>query len=160
MNSYMQGNWQWVEPTHKMRYTLLLDTLTDADLAFTPGGTAMTLGALCRECGDVQHAYVESLKHFTQDFSWTHPEAKTMEASLAKLREWYQAMDADMESVLSAMSEDDLKKLIDRGGGFSLPVTVQMDIYLQALLIFFGKASIYLRAMNRPIPQDILNWIG
>jgi hypothetical protein len=158
MNSYMESNWQWVEPTHGMRLTLL-DMLTDADLAFTPGGSAMTLGALCRECGDVQHAYLESLKHFTQNFAWKNPDP-AMETSLSKLREWYTAMDAEMKSVLGAMSEEELKKLIDRGGGFTLPVTIQMDVYLQALLIFFGKVTVYLRVMNKPIPQNIIDWIG
>ncbi len=157
MNSYMESNWQWVEPTHGMRLTLL-DMLTDADLSLTPGGSAMTLGALCRECGDVQHTYLESLKHFTQNFSWKHPDP-AMETSLTKLREWYTAMDAEMKSVLSAMSEEELKKLIDRGG-FTVPVTLQMDIYLQALLIFFGKSTVYLRVMNKPIPQNIIDWIG
>jgi uncharacterized damage-inducible protein DinB len=157
LNSYIEGGWQWVEPTHAMRFTLL-EMLTDADLAFTPGGDAMTLGALCRECGDVQHAYVESLKHFTQDFAWKHPDP-AMETSLNKLREWYTAMDAEMKAVLSAMSEDDLKKQIDRQG-FTVPVTLQMDIYLQALLIFFGKAVTYLRVMQKPIPQKFVDWIG
>jgi hypothetical protein len=55
MNAYMQGGWQWVEGMHKMRY-VLLESLSDADMAFTPGGAAMTLGALCREMGNVQHA--------------------------------------------------------------------------------------------------------
>jgi hypothetical protein len=159
MNSYMQNTWEWVKGTHNLRLALL-DLLTDSDLAFTPGGQAMTLGALCRECGEIQHSYSESLKHFTQNFAaWKHPDS-TIEGSVTRLREWYTSLDAEMESILSAMSEDDLKKMINRGSGFELPVTVQMDVYLQALLIFLGKATIYLRAMNKSIPQNIADWIG
>jgi hypothetical protein len=159
MNSYMQGTWEWVKGTHSLRLALL-DLLTDSDLAFTPGGQAMPLGALCRECGEVQHSYIESLRHFTQDFStWKHPDP-TITGSVTHLREWYTAMDSEMEAVLGAMSEDDLKKMVNRGGGFELPVTIHMDVYMQALLIFLGKATIYLRVMNKSIPQNIADWIG
>src|SRR6476620_10918334 len=65
MNRYYDEKWSWIEGSHFMR-TQLLDLLRDADLAFTPGGDAMTLGALCREMGDVEYSYVQSLKTFQQ----------------------------------------------------------------------------------------------
>ena len=43
MNRYMQEKWPWIEGTHGMR-TQLLDILSDADLAFSPGGQNSTLG--------------------------------------------------------------------------------------------------------------------
>jgi uncharacterized damage-inducible protein DinB len=155
-NSYMEGSWSWVEGTHNARLKLL-DTLTDDDLKFNPGGKNMSLGALWREMGEVQHAYLQSLKEFKQDFKYRNPEPG-IDASTAKLKAWYQKMDEEMKAALSAMSEDDLKKVIEREG-FSVPVTVQMDIYLQALLIFAGKASIFLRAMNKSL-GDMEAWIG
>ena len=36
MNRYMQEKWSWIEGTHEM-CSQLLDTLSDADLAFNPG---------------------------------------------------------------------------------------------------------------------------
>ncbi len=39
-------------------------------------------------------------------------------------------------------------------------VELQLDVYLQALLIFLGKATIYLKAMNKPLPQQIQEYIG
>jgi hypothetical protein len=157
MNAFMQDQWPMYEGTHAMR-TSLLDVLTDADLIFSPGGQTMPLGALLREFGEIEHAYVESLKTFKQDFNYRNTEPG-LERSLARLRAWYRALDADMQTTLAGLSDEDLKKTIARGG-FAPTVDVQMQIYLQALLIFFGKATIYLRAMNRPLPQTIQEWIG
>ncbi len=158
MNRYMQEKWAWVEGTHGSRLGLL-ESLSDADLAFTPGGQAMTLGALCREMGEVQQSYLTSLKTFTQDWDYRNHEAG-LESSTARLKAWYQSLDSEMEAVLTAFSDEDLQKGIERPGGFSAPVEMQMDVYLQALLIFLGKASIYLRAMSKPLPGSMQEWIG
>jgi hypothetical protein len=40
----------------------MLDVLTDDDLTTAFGGATPTLGALCREIGEVEHAYVESFR--------------------------------------------------------------------------------------------------
>jgi hypothetical protein len=74
-------------------------------------------------------------------------------------RHLHDSLDGEMQAALSALSNDDLTKTIQHGG-FAPAVDVQLQIYLQALLIFFGKVTIYLRAMNRPLPQMIQNWIG
>ncbi len=158
MNSYMENKWSWIEGTHGMRNGLIV-TLTDADLAFSPGGQTMTLGALCREIGDIEYAYLQSLKTFTQDFSYRNIEPG-IESSVAKLVGWYQQMDEDLKTTIAAFSNDDLKKTIERSGGFKVPVDIQLDIYLQALLIFFGKITIYLKIMNKPLDKTIQEYIG
>jgi len=158
MNSYMDNKWSWIEGTHGMRNGLV-GTLTDADLAFCPGGQTMTLGALCREIGDIEHAYIESLKNFKQDFSYRNTEAG-IETSVAKLLAWYQNLDEDMKATVAALSEADLKKEIERSSGYKTPVDIQLDIYLQALLIFFGKITIYLKIMNKPMDKTIQEYIG
>ena len=158
MNRYMQEKWSWIEGTHGARITLL-DSLTDADMAFTPGGQAMTLGALCREMGEVQHSYIQSLKSFKQDWDYRSSEPG-LENSVTQMKAWYLALDDELKATVTAFSDDDLQKTIERPGGFAVPVDMQLDIYLQALLIFFGKASIYLRVMDRPLPGGIEDWIG
>jgi hypothetical protein len=158
MNSYMENKWSWIEGSQGMRNGLK-GTLTDADLAFSPGGQTMTLGALCREMGDIEHAYLQSLKDFKQDFTYRNTETG-IETSAAKLVAWYQKMDDDMKATVSAFSEDDLKKVIERGGGFKVPVDMQLDIYLQAILIFFGKITIYLKIMNKPMDKTFQDYIG
>jgi len=157
MNRYMQEKWPWIEGTHGMR-SGLLDSLSDADLVFSPGGQNMTLGALCREMGEIEHSYVQSLKTFKQDFSYHNMEAD-LESSVARLKEWFQTLDDALKATVSALSDEDLKKTVDRGG-FAMPVELQLDVYLQALLIFLGKATIYLKAMNKPLPEQIQEYIG
>jgi hypothetical protein len=156
MNKFMQEQWPTFEGTFKMR-AQLFDSLNDSDLAFSPGGQNVTFGALCREMGEVDYSYLQSLKTLKQDWSYRNTEPG-LESSISKLKAWYQSMEADMKSTLEAMSDDDLKKVVERG--FTVPIDVQMQIYLQALLIFFGKASVYVRAMNKALPQSFKEWIG
>ena len=157
MNRYMQEKWPWIEGTHGMR-SQLLDILSDADLAFNPGGQNMTLGALCREMGEIEHSYIHSLKAFKQDWSYRNTEAD-LESNVARLKAWYQILDEEMKTAVSALSDEDFQKTVDRGG-FSMPVDLQLDVYLQALLIFFGKATVYLKAMNKALPEQIKEYIG
>ena len=62
-----------------------------------------------------------------------------------------------MQMAITTFLEDG-EKTIDRGG----PVTVefQLDAYLQAVLIFLGKATIYLRVMSRQLPLFFEEYIG
>ena len=157
MNRYMQEKWPWIEGTHGMR-SQLTDILTDADLSFSPGGQNMTLGALLREMGETEYSYIQSLKTFKQDWSYHNTEAG-LESSITRLKAWYSTLDEQMKATVSDLSDEDLAKTVDRGG-FSMPVDLQLDVYLQALLIFFGKATVYLKAMNKPLPQPIQEYIG
>ena len=87
MNRYMAEKWPWIEGTHQMR-SQLLDILSDTDLAFNPGGQNMTLGTLCRQFGEVEHSYAQSLKTFQQDWSYRNQEA-ALEGSVTRLlRNW------------------------------------------------------------------------
>ena len=157
MNSLMQEKWPWIEGSHTMR-TKLMDELSDAELAFSPGGENMALGALCREMGEVEYSYIQSLQTFKQDWLYRNTEAG-LEGSVARLKAWYQTLDDEMKTTISALTDEDVTKTVDRGG-YAMPVGLQLDVYLQALLIFFGKFTIYLRAMNKPLPAQVREWIG
>lgn len=157
MNRYVQEKWSWIEGTHTIRIELL-GSLSDDDLRFSPGGANMTLGALVRESGDVEYAYNQSLKTMSQDWSYSNTEPG-IEQSVDRLKTWLQSLDSEMSALVAAFSDDDLRKTIDRGG-FAVPVDMQLDIYLQAALIFLGKLSIFFRAMNKPLPQNVLDFIG
>ncbi|HEX6796406.1 MAG TPA: DinB family protein [Ktedonobacterales bacterium] len=158
MNRYFQEKWPWIEGSHLMR-TQVLGTLSDADLAFNPGGENMTLGTLCREMGEVEHSYTQSLKSFQQDWSYRNTDAG-LESSVARLKAWFQTLDDEMQTTVAGLSDDDLHKSVDRGNGSSMPVDWQLDAYLQAVLIFFGKATIYLKMMNKPLPEQMREYIG
>ncbi|MCC6613025.1 MAG: DinB family protein [Anaerolineae bacterium] len=154
----MQDKWSWIDGSHGMR-TGILDALTDADLAFNPGGQNMTLGALIREMGEVEHSYIESLKTFKQSWDYRNPEPG-IDTSVARLKAWFEALDADLQATASALSDEDLSKTVERPGGYAMPVETQLDVYLQALLIFFGKVTIFFKAMDKPLPPSVGEYIG
>jgi hypothetical protein len=158
MNRFMEERWSWIDGTHQMRLGVI-DSVSDAELAFNPGGLCMTLGALCREMGEVEYSYVQSLKTFKQDWTYRKTEAG-MDSSIAQLKTWYQALDDEMKATVAALSDADLQKNLERFSGFSVPVEMQLDIYIQAMLIFLGKATIYLRAMNKSLPPSMQEYIG
>jgi len=142
----------------------LMERLSDEDLAFTPGEGALTLGALCREIGDVELSYVKSFRTFTQTFSNVTTDPR-LETSVAALVAWYAELDRDLLAAVADLSEDDIRSRRIVRGDFSeeffspLPA-VQLDIYREALLIFYAKVSIYLRVMGRPLPGIWSDWIG
>lgn len=142
----------------------LIAVLTDEDLGVTLGGRTERLGRLCGEIGEIEHAYVQSFRTFTQDFGWRNPDP-AIEQSVAALRQWYAALDRDLLAAVDALTEDDVAgRRIVRGDFdadvFSPLPAVQLDIYREALLIFSGKVSVYLRAMGRDLPGDWGDWIG
>lgn len=157
MQSQIETTWSMVEGTHKMRDELL-DRLTDADLAFNPGGANLPFGAVCREMGEVERAYVDSFKNLKQNFDYRHADTQ-VERSLDALKAWLHALDAEMQAALDAFTADTITSQIERGG-WSVDIKSQLEIYLQALLIFFGKASVYVRALNKPLPDSFTEWIG
>jgi hypothetical protein len=157
MNRYVTEKWSWIDGSHQMR-TQLLDMLSDVDLAFNPGGQNMTLGALFRELGEIEYAYAQSLKTFQQDWTYRNEDVG-LERSVTRLKEWFQTLDEELTAAASALTDEDLKKMVSRGV-FALPADWHLDAYLQAVLIFFGKATIYLKAMNRELPKEVREYIG
>src|SRR5579871_2573072 len=94
-NHLMNEKWPWIEAAHGMR-SQMFDILSDADLAFTPGGQNMTLGALCREMGETEYAYSQSLKTLKHEWSYQHSEA-SLTVSIARLKAWFQMLDDEMQ---------------------------------------------------------------
>jgi hypothetical protein len=128
------------------------------------GGASATLGALCREIGEIEHTYVESLRTFRQDFGYRNPDAR-LETSLDALASWYAELDRDLADAIAALSEDEIanRRIVRKDfdiSDFSPSPAIQLDIYREALLIFYGKVSVYLRAMGKPLPGHWPHWIG
>ena len=157
MKRFIQERWPWLEEVRDMR-SQLLDILSNADLAFSPGGQNITLGALVRRMGDLEHAYIQALKTGVQDWSYHNTQAG-LESDITRLKAWFQALDDEMLDTISTFSSEELTRRVDRGG-FSSTVEREVDHYGEALLIFFGKATIYLLAMNKPVPESIENTVG
>jgi uncharacterized damage-inducible protein DinB len=159
MNSIMREYYPMFQMYQDLRDQMMA-ILTDEDLAFRPGGENPALGALCREIGEVERAYIESFKTYTLDFSYRNAEAG-LEGSVERLSAWFAALDRELKAVVEGLSDDDIQsRVIDRGGGFTLPPRIQLNIYQEALLIFYGKASVYLRAMGKTLPEQWRDWLG
>jgi hypothetical protein len=142
----------------------LMEILTDDDLGMRLSGETSTLGALCREIGEIEHTYVESFRTFRQDFAYRNPDP-LLEHSVAALKAWFGVLDRDMMAAVEGLSEDDIgNRKIVRGDFdeeyFAPMAKQQLDVYREALLIFYGKVSVYLRAIERPLPQQWRDWIG
>src|SRR5689334_3217997 len=114
-SSVIEEKWSWIEGTQAQRISML-DSLSDADLSFNPGGTNMTLGMLLKESGEVQYSYIQSFKNFNQNFDYRNAEP-SLAGSVSKLKEWFSAMDEELKTALTAYTDEDAKKPIDRGGG-------------------------------------------
>jgi uncharacterized damage-inducible protein DinB len=159
MNSLMQNYFPLFEMYQSLR-NQLMDLLQDEDLGFNPGGANITLGRLCEEMGEVQYSYIQSFQTFKQDFTYAQPDPE-VQSSVVQLQTWYAELDQQLREVLEAMTEEDLEtKSINRGAGFILPVRVQLEVYKEALLIFYGKASVYLKLLGKKLPEQWEEWIA
>lgn len=144
------------ETTH-IRHELM-DILTDADLAYRLPGDNPSLGALCREMGQVEQAYIDGFRTLKHSFAYASVDA-SLATSVAALKAWYATLDAELEAVLQSYADRDIQSLvIDRG--WSVPFGAQFHIYREALLIFYAKAVCYLHALGKPLPQQMSSWIG
>ena len=142
----------------------LMEIIDDEDLGLTLGGETASLGALCREIGEIEHAYVESFRTFRQEFGFRNREPR-LEHSVVALKTWYAELDHDLLAAVAGLSEDDIarRKIVrsDFDVDYFAPLPKeQLDVYREALLIFYGKVSVYLRATDRPLPQQWRDWIG
>ena len=83
-----------------------------------------------------------------------------MDTSVALLAAWYAALDRQLRIAIESLSEDDVRnRQIDRGH-FSLLPQIQLEVYKEALHVFYGKVSVYLRAMGKTPPQRWQDFIG
>jgi hypothetical protein len=137
----------------------LMEILTDGDLGYSPGGANPPLGVLCREIGEVEHAYIQSFKTFRLDFSYRNT-TPGLDRSVAQLKSWYAKLDAELKAAIEGLSEDDVRsRMVDRGH-FKLPPQIQLSIYNEALLIFYGKVIVYLRTIGKTPPEQMQEWLG
>lgn len=157
MNRYVDEDWWWIEGAHGLRDELL-GLLTDAELGYSPGGDNLTLGALFRQMGEVEYAYLQGLKTLKQNWEYRNTE-EGLDGDVARLGAWFHELDAELQAVVTAFSDDDLTETVVRASGFKTPREEALAIYVQANLIFLGKAVVYFKALSKPIPDTVQDWI-
>lgn len=155
-NSLVTGEFDILHETQAIR-NQILDVLTDADLVYR-FPNCPSLGELFREMGETEQSYTESYRTFKQTFAYGGSDPM-LATDLARLKAWCAQLDADMDAAMAALSEDDVqRRMIDRG--FLMPPRVQLHCYREALLIFYGRAVFYLRALGKPVSEQAQMWIG
>jgi hypothetical protein len=136
----------------------LMGVLNDEDLTFRPFPQMLTLGQLCYEIGQTEESYIESFKTFEQN--WDHLSDPLVQPdSVAALKDWYAKLDEALKLAVSDLTDEQVNEGVIKRGFDIRPIS-QLSIYTEALLIFYGKASIYLRALNKPLPDKWPDWIG
>lgn len=158
MNSIETQLFDLLRQTHAVRDELW-GVLNDGALKHSLGGNTLSLGALIKQMGEVEHVYTQSFKTFKQDFSYRNAEAG-LENSVDKLRAWFKKLDEELLAALSGLSEEDIQgKMIDRGG-WSAPVTMNYHIYREAVLMFLAQAVLYLKSLRIALPEQLSAWVG
>ena len=156
MNALIKDHGELLSETQSFR-TAMLAQLTDGDLAYALPGN-MTLGDLCREMGETEHGYVAAFSRFEHEWGYRHPDP-SVASSVAALRAWYEQLDDDLLAALNALTDDDIATRRLRGGGWAT-VTKEFHLYREALLIFYAKAGLYLRALDKPLSEEWIDWMG
>lgn len=156
MNSLFEEE---IRPHHSMR-DHLLTLVSDADLAYELPGWNPTLGELLVEMGDLQGVYTHSFETFELD--WSHRQLPPPEPiTIASLRAWFDAQDVAMKAALDRFTDEELRiDRIDRGHGFVASPFVQHEVYREAVYIFYGKLSVYLKALERDAGEEWAAWVG
>src|SRR4026208_1621064 len=107
-NSIVRDEFDILHMTQAMRQQIV-DTLTDADLAYRLPGANPSLGALFREIGEIEQSYINSFKTFKHDYTYQVNDSE-LERNLQHLKAWYKKLDEEMDAALTALSEDDVQK--------------------------------------------------
>ena len=154
MTEYVAQQMPIVEATLARRGELI-SALEQQHLEYRPAPTSPMLGDLCRESGAVQHAYIESFRTFQLRL----PRVAAGPRSLAELAAWFTGLDAALIEVVSALTDDQLQRSVDRGLG-AAPLAIHLHIYREALLIFYAKAQVYAKALGLALPEEFRWWLG
>lgn len=159
MNSFERDDFWLLRLTVQMRLHLY-DVLTDDDLAYRLPGSNLTLGELCREVIEVQQDYLESFKTQKLEFKPNSAPAE-LATSLAAIKARTDVLDALVEQALANLKDDEIAgMIIERAGGWKIPIKLNYQFYREALLIFFAKVSLYLKALNKPLNHQWIDWMG
>lgn len=159
MNSIINEVYPLFELYQSLR-NQLMDSLQDDDLSFRLPGDNPTLGELCLEIGEVERSYIDSFKTFRQEFSYRNPDPG-LSTSVDNLVSWYEDLDKELKATIESLSEDDIQNgVIDRGDNFTVSPRIQLEIYKEALIIFYGKCSVYLKALGKPRSEHWQHWIA
>jgi len=156
MNSIAQQELPLLEQTLNLRHELM-DVLQDSDLTFKIDGNP-TLGELLKQAAETEQQYADSFTTCNHD--WTLTLDPGLATSVVALKDAFAHSEQAFKNALSGLSEAEAEaRIIDRQH-MTIPVRVQFHIYREAFLIYMAKVSVYLKAMGKPVPDQMATWIG
>ncbi|MFP4643664.1 MAG: hypothetical protein ACLFM0_04845 [Spirochaetales bacterium] len=158
MNEKLQQTYD-IHVVYRSRRDELLSSLEDKDLEYRPGPGLPTLGDLCQSLGENHAAYIDSFVTFEFKPETRRGTAARHTGSVSALQSWFSGLDGELHAVLDSMDDETATTPVWRGPDFQLPAHVHLDVLREALLIFCGKASVYLKLMNKPLPGAWPEWI-
>ena len=156
MNQIEQQFFGLLDMTHGVRDEAIA-TLGSEDLSFRIEGCP-SVGEVLQTLGDVEAMYTRSFETMKMDFTTQAPGRENIVSGQAAVG-WLHGLDGELKAALSALSDDDLAKPIDRGG-WEMPAMAQFHTYREAVLISFGKLDCYLRALGKSLPEEWVAWVG
>ncbi|MEJ7839903.1 MAG: hypothetical protein WKF81_13905 [Thermomicrobiales bacterium] len=158
MHAALEMQWSWIQAMNGLR-SELLESLNNQDLSVTPGGSKPALGELLVSMGDLTRAYTSSFHDFLLEWD-QEPSEGGISTSVETLQLWFSQLDSELESTLTELTDESILRQIERPGGGAMPVDMHLQVYNQALFIYFGKFVVYLNAISRPMPPSLAEYIG
>ncbi len=179
MNHLIAQKAMLIDMTHNLR-TEILEAITDTDLTFSLGGSSLSLAELLLEQGSFQMAYSRSFSSFKLIFDLKAPTSIT---DVAGFKAWFETLDINLITALDTLSDADLKKTITRvfsdvdlgmtssleqlsgvkvneDHNWGLPAETTFFTYRESVFIFAAKASVYLRALGKALPVQLMDWVA
>jgi len=144
------------EAMNEMRAKVLA-SLTDADLSFAITGNP-TLSETLADFLSVEGSYAASFTTLKQDWTGYKPAAPL--ATVAAYTAAFEAGFSKLKTALSGYTMEQGKTVTVNRGGWEPTLMQQFDTYAQAVLIIFGKLTVYLKAMGKPLPERWTEWVG
>ena len=156
MNSIAEQQMPILNQTLNMRHELL-DALTDADLAHRIDGNP-TLGELLKEAAEVEQQYADSFT--TGTHNWSTRLDDDLATRIEALRAAFARSEQALKDNFGGLSETEVQsKMIDRIH-MQIPASIQYHLFREAFLISMAKVAVYLKAMGKPLPTQLGQWIG
>lgn len=138
----------------------MMNVLNDADLSFALTGNP-PLGVVIREMGEMELIYINSFKTFNLDWGYRRELPADLDTNLDKLRVWLKELDAEYEQTLAALTDDEINtRTIKRDEDFNANLRQQFHIYREALLIFYGRATVYMKALDKLPSEQWRYWVA
>ncbi len=135
----------------------IMDALEDKDLNFKPEHLS-SISEECIQIGEWQGAYLGGFKKFAQDFEYRNDD-DGRRTSVAKLRAWYEGMDADIVAAVEGMTDEDVENRKINRGGWEASVEWSLRIWQECLIIFYTKMLLYFKLMEKKVPEGLTQWL-